>query len=62
MGAAFGFLLGILVGNYIGLPVSTSPFLGLAVVGFAMLTSVLAGLYPAWRASSLNPVEALRYE
>jgi putative ABC transport system permease protein len=62
MGAAFGFLLGTLVGNYIGLPVSTSPFLGLSVVGFAMITSVLAGLYPAWRASGLNPVEALRYE
>jgi len=62
MGAAFGFLLGTIVGNYIGLPVSTSPFLGLVVVGFAMITSVLAGLYPAWRASGLNPVEALRYE
>ena len=62
MGAAFGFILGTFVGNYIGLPVSTSPFLGLIVVGFAMVTSVLAGLYPAWRASSLNPVEALRYE
>jgi len=62
LGAAFGFLLGTIVGDYIGLPVSTSPFLGLMVVGFAVVTSVLAGLYPAWRASNLNPVEALRYE
>ncbi len=62
LGAALGFLLGRLVGDYIGLPVSTSPALGLAVVGFAMVTAVLAGLYPAWRAASMNPVDALRYE
>jgi len=62
LGAAFGFVLGRFVGDYIGLPVSTSPFLGLAVVGFAMVTSVLAGLYPAWRAAGMNPVDALRYE
>ena len=62
LGAAFGFVLGTVVGDYVGLPVSTSPVLGLMVVGFAIITAVLAGLYPAWRASSLNPVEALRYE
>jgi putative ABC transport system permease protein len=32
------------------------------VIGGATLLSVLAGLYPAWRASRLNVVEALRYE
>jgi putative ABC transport system permease protein len=32
------------------------------VVGGATILSVLAGLYPAWRASRLNVVEALRYE
>jgi len=62
LGAALGFVLGRLVGDYIGLPVSTSPALGLAVVGFAMVTAVLAGLYPAWRAAGMNPVDALRYE
>jgi putative ABC transport system permease protein len=32
------------------------------VIGGATFLSILAGLYPAWRASRLNVVEALRYE
>jgi ABC-type transport system, involved in lipoprotein release, permease component len=33
-----------------------------AVIGGATILSILAGFYPAWRASKLNVVEALRYE
>jgi lipoprotein-releasing system permease protein len=32
------------------------------IVGMAMGLSVLATIYPSWRASRLDPVEALRYE
>ncbi|MCW4051570.1 MAG: ABC transporter permease [Candidatus Bathyarchaeota archaeon] len=62
VGSLFGFALGGAIGRYINLAVEPSLSLGLFVVGFAMTTSVISGLYPAWRASSLSPVEALRHE
>jgi ABC-type lipoprotein release transport system permease subunit len=36
------------------------PWVPLAAPGLGMLVGFLAGLYPAWRAASLQPVDALR--
>jgi putative ABC transport system permease protein len=42
-------------------PVLT-PLLLLGALAFGLIVSVVFALYPAWRASRLKPVEALRYE
>ena len=61
-GSIFGVILSEIIGNYINLAPAPSFSLGVYVVLFAVVTSVVSGLYPAWRASNLHPVEALRYE
>jgi lipoprotein-releasing system permease protein len=44
------------------LPSQVNPFDVLLIVVTAVLVSLLATLYPSWRASKLDPAEALRYE
>jgi putative ABC transport system permease protein len=76
-GGFFGVALGWLIGqaltwgttiylhrqNLPGVKISFVPWwLALSAIGFAIIVSLLAGLYPAGRAARLNPVEALRYE
>ena len=44
------------------LPADINPVETGSIVAMALALSVLATLYPSWRASRLDPVEALRYE
>jgi putative ABC transport system permease protein len=63
LGFGAGFLVDVLIlheASYLFAPSSILyVFVGIA---FGVGTSVLSGLYPAWRASNLKPIEALRYE
>lgn len=66
LGAGIGIVLGILLGNIVGLLLSTSFIIPwnwvITGVVICSLVGLLAGLYPAMKASRLNPIEALRYE
>ena len=66
LGAAFGIVLGVLLGNLVGMLMSTGfvvPwFWVFGGIGICTIVGLLAGLYPAFKASRLNPIEALRYE
>ena len=66
LGGAFGILLGrggsFLVHALLNWPVKPSmPAVVLAVTVSAVV-GIIFGFYPAWKASRLDPIEALRYE
>ncbi len=44
------------------LPADMDPTEVISVVSIALVLSLLATIYPSWRAASIDPVEALRYE
>jgi putative ABC transport system permease protein len=66
IGAIFGIVLGISVGNLFAILLNTGfvvPWLWV-VIGIVVcsLVGLFAGLYPAYKASRLDPIVALRYE
>jgi len=65
-GGILGIVLGILVGNLSALFLSVPPVIPFdwAAIGFIICSAigVIFGVYPAWKASNLDPIESLRYE
>ncbi|MBX2816521.1 MAG: ABC transporter permease [Saprospiraceae bacterium] len=66
MGGLVGIVLGIIVGNVVTIWVGGSFLIPWAwiVLGIVVCTAVglLSGIYPALKASRLDPIESLRYE
>ena len=65
-GGIIGIILGrgaaILVNIQLNWPIEASPAGMAAAVGVSAAVGILFGFYPAWKASKLDPIEALRYE
>ncbi len=66
IGGIFGVILGVIIGNLVTLFMGGSfimpwawVFIGVAT---CMIVGLVSGLYPALKASQLDPIESLRYE
>lgn len=66
IGGLIGIALGLGGGNILALMLEIPPVLpiGWALLGLFVtsLIGIIFGVYPAWKASNLDPIEALRYE
>lgn len=67
IGGLLGIVLGVITSTLIGnLSTDLTPVVDVDTVlmasGFAAAVGLVFGIYPAWRAASLRPIEALRYE
>ena len=66
IGGIIGIALGILGGNIVGLMLNVPAVVPWEWVGIGLMVctvvGIVFGVYPAWKASALDPIEALRYE
>jgi putative ABC transport system permease protein len=66
VGGAIGVVLGWAIGAVLGPLIEIEAVMDAGIVGlatgFAAAVGLIFGIYPAWRAARLRPIEALRYE
>jgi ABC-type antimicrobial peptide transport system permease subunit len=62
VGVLFGWLSSWMVRTFLQWPTETSWLAVIAAVVVSATVGIAFGYYPAWKASRLDPIEALRYE
>ncbi|HUI09857.1 MAG TPA: ABC transporter permease [Bacteroidota bacterium] len=66
LGGGIGIVLGVIGGNVVGILMSVPAVIPWDWVGIGIFVCSVVGLvfgvYPAWKASNLDPIEALRFE
>lgn len=66
LGGVLGIIVGFMGANFLSsilnIPVAISADVVLLATGFSVGVGIIFGLYPASKAASLNPIDALRYE
>ena len=60
LGLAFAWPLTLVMGRF--MPARMSPVVVVIALLVSLLTGVVSGFFPAWRAARMNPVDALRNE
>ncbi|MBQ7721431.1 MAG: ABC transporter permease [Kiritimatiellae bacterium] len=61
-GIATGRIASVVISSVLNWPTATSPTAIAMSVAVSAGIGIIFGFYPAWRASKLNPIDALRYE
>jgi putative ABC transport system permease protein len=62
IGVFAGFGLANLISLLVGFPALISYWSAVMGVGVSSLVGIVSGIYPAWKAAQLNPVEAMHRE
>ncbi|MEP6925173.1 MAG: ABC transporter permease [Pyrinomonadaceae bacterium] len=62
IGLIIGEIVSVLINNFSPLPAFVPWWAIVMGIGVSAGIGIVFGLYPAWKAASLNPIEALRYE